>query len=242
VIAARAPAADVQARLSRGPVRRLEVLPLSLLLFSSPAPGAPPRDLPAGDGYDPRSAENEIALLVRRRELRLSSRDGVLAPVGPRGLRAALHALRRAYPDDTSLVVVPDSSATNADLVAAAALARFERGEPLFPQLALSTTGQLTPPDTDLAPLLKLLARATVTAGGAAETAPLRRCYHAAIRAKPDAAPPRGTLVLQVGARTRVVGGTLRHAAIRRCASKLTSDGPPRRVVAELGLAPETAP
>jgi len=234
----------VQATLSRGgPVRRLEAIPVSLLLFSSPAPGSPPRDLPAGDGYDRRAGENEIALLVRPGELRLSSRDGVMTPVRPAGLRAALHAMRRAYPDDTSLVIVPDSSATNADLVGAAAIARFDRGEPLFPHLALSTTGLLTPPDTDLAPLLELLARGTVSTDAAGpEASALLRCYHAALRAAPAAAPPRGTLLLQVGARTRVLGGTLRHAAIRRCATKLTSDGPPRKVVAEFSLAAEPAP
>ncbi len=229
-VARRAPPGDVQALLGGGPVRRLEVIPASLALFSATTAAAPSRDDPQAVGYDPRTAEHELALLVGRAGLRLSSVDGALAPVPLAELPAALRSLARAYPDDSSLLLAGEGETTYGALVAAAAQARAA-----FPGLAVVSSGRLPVAEGDLSPVLRLAAGALVRVEPehAGWRAQLRRCYLDAVRplARKGRPAPTGTLVLETRRRrVRVTGGSLRDEPIRRCAARapVDEDGPAR--------------
>jgi hypothetical protein len=234
-VADRAPSGDVQSAVAPGqPVRRLEVIPVSLVLLSSAAAGAPSRDGPRGLDYDVRTGEHELTLSVGRGHFSVASADGILPSVPKEGLTSWLDSLRRAYPDDTSLILVPGPTATYSDAVDAAGLA-LSRGSDRSPfaGLALAGPGRVPGNDADLRPLLQLFGAARVSTD---PTLPppwlsaLRRCYLETLRLSAkdsQAAAPEGTLVLLGDrGRTRVVGGTLRDRKLRLCTLEAASTPP----------------
>ena len=225
-VAARAPAGDVQfAVFGKRPVFRLHEIPVSLLLLSARATRPLARDRPRGMDYDPAAARNGLMVRLDRGRFTLASKHGVLPAVSFKQLLATLRTLRRAYPDDTSLVLAPGSGATYGELVAAAGLARRDAGQPLFPGLALASRGQAQPSEEDLAPLLRLLSSATVTVSPPLTRALpmlLRRCFLDTLRTlKKKQKAPRGTLVLREHkGKLRLAGGTLKHRALRGCVKR----------------------
>lgn len=238
-------AGDVQAAIfDKQPVLRLEGIPVFVGMFASSAVPNPARDQPRGMAYDPRTATSKLALILGRGGLRIRSRDGSLSPFRFEDLSARIKTLRKAYPFDRSLVLAPDPSALYSELVGVASRARTDG----LPGLALSTPGRLeTPPERDLAPVLRLLATASIA------FEPLlsrswpdlaRRCYLETLRGfvQGSKKPPEGTLKLRTGPRgTRLVGGTLRHVDLRRCmttalAKKATSKPATVSVSFKVGL------
>ena len=225
-VAKQAPASDVQyAVFGKRPVFRLHEIPVSLLLLSARASTPLARDRPRGMEYDPAAAKNSLMVRVDRGTFGVASKHGVLPPVRFKELLSTLRTLRRAYPDDTSLVLVPGAGATYDELVAVAGIARRDAGQPLFPGLALASRGHAQPSAEDLGPLLRLLSAATVSVTPPLTRALpllLRRCYLDTLRTlKKKEKVPHGLLVLKERkGKLRLAGGTLKHRALRGCITR----------------------
>ena len=222
-VALKAPPGDVQSAVfGKRPVFRLHEIPLSLRLLSARASRPLARDRPRGMDYDPDAARNSLALSMGRGTFTLYSKHGTLPPVRYKELLASMRELHKAYPDDSSLVLVPGSGATYEELVAVAGMARRDQGQPLFPGLALAPRGYAQASEGDLAPLLRLLSSASVTVKPPLTRAfplVLRRCYLDTLRAlKAKQKPPRGILKLRERkGKLLVSGGTMRHRGLRQC-------------------------
>jgi hypothetical protein len=222
-IALRAPDGDIQATIfgRARPVQRLETIPVSLALYSTPNPGGSGRDRPLGLTFDRAAAPNELALILGRAGITAVSRDGAL-PVRPRAELADLLAtLRRTCPDDTSLVLGVESSLTLDTLIQAIEIAR--RPASGYLGVAIAASGMVPRGDGDLAAVIRTLGALriqTIPAQPEAVTAALRGCYLEELRARTSAETPlAGELVLQLGARgLRATGGGLgRHQRLRAC-------------------------
>jgi hypothetical protein len=222
-VAERAPAGDVQRAVlgEKRPVMRLEGIPVYLGLLSATDPAGIARDLPRGLGYDPRTAQGGLTILIRRSRARAFSKDGALPEVGFKSLTGQLPALKRSYPEDRSIVLAPGTDADNSGLVTVASLARK-----VFPGLALTTVSRIAVPEEDLTPLIQLLAGARVRispqGGDPAWPHLLHTCYLSTLRSlsrgRGRRRPPKGTLALLRGAKgIRIAGGTLQHRGLRRC-------------------------
>ena len=223
-VALKAPAGDVQSAVfGDRPVDRLQEVPLSLLLLSARASTPLARDRPRGQEYNAAAAKNALGVRLSRGSYQVFSRHGVLPPVHHARLQQTLQALRKGYPDDTSLVLVPGAGASYQDLAEAAGMARRYDGQPLFPGLALSSPGRTAPSEGDLSPLLRILTAATVAVSPAHSRALpllLRRCYLDTLRAAwgKKKKYPQGKLVLaERKGKLRIAGGKLRHGVLRKC-------------------------
>lgn len=247
-VAARSPAGDVQAALfGQGPVFRLEVIPLSLLLFSTQAPLTPSREHPHGLGDDPRRAENQLAIRFSGVSLAISTRHGILPPCAASSLKSTLARLRKYYPDDEAIILVPGPGASYRDLIKLAERLRGWRQEGLTYGVALATAGHLPPPEADLNTSIKLWERARVTASPGISSdllVDLRECYRAALRLIPAGDPlPGGALTLrQSKAGYRRAGGSLKDNHLHACALSRVEAMPaprPPRVEISFSLATE---
>ncbi len=231
-VASSSPAGDVQATIFPGrAVFRLEVLPLSLLLFSTQAPLTPTREHPHGMGDDPRNAENELAIRFSGSALSISSRHGILSSISASSLRATLATLHRYYPEDASLILIPDPTATYRDLIQIVERLWRRRSADMSFGLALSTAGRLPPPEADLHALFKLWERARVVATpdpSPKTRAALLTCYRRSLGAiAPGETSPQGTLLLRQHRRGfRRAGGTLKDTLLRDCTVSLFAATP----------------
>jgi hypothetical protein len=97
--------------------------------------------------WDPRRAALRLHLHVSPKQWRLTSTQGDIKVIDtstkeslPQDkLRDELKSIRRAFPDEDGLVLVPDAGASHGALVAAALASRVEaNGQSLFAQLAIS--------------------------------------------------------------------------------------------------------
>ena len=225
-IAKKAPSSDVQSAVfGERPVFRLHEIPVSLRLLSARASRPLARDRPRGMDYDPDAARNGLTLVLGRGTFTLYSKHGALAPVRFKGLLASLRSLHSAYPDDSSLVLVPGAGATYEELVTVAGMIRRDKGQPLFPGVALAPRGHAQSAEGDLEPLLRLLSSASVTVTPPLTRAfplVLRRCFLDTLRGlKAKKKPPRGTLLLKERkGKLQVAGGTMRHRGLRSCVKR----------------------
>lgn len=252
-VARKAPGGDVQRRVfGDQPVLRLHGVPLSLALLAARTAPRLARDRPrALDHYDSASAPNSLSLRLGRGSARVSSVHGTLLPQRLDQLLPTLRELRQAYPEDTALMLVAGPGVTYTEVVAVAAMTRRDPkdGSLLFPGVALAPAALAPPPQTDLAPALRLLTRAQVTvtpALGRALLTKLRRCYRRALgqylTAGSEGAAPAGKVNLRArsgrgGARTYAVAPRgVRQRGLMRCTSLAVSsqtyaDPPPRAVI-----------
>ena len=210
------------------PVLRLHGVPISLIPLAAKRIPTVPRERPRGLDYDVRGAPNQLLLRVDRGRATLSSKDGVLPPVKLEQIRATLETASEAYPDDQGLLLLPGPGITLAELIFAAGAATRTAGDrPLFTGLALAPAGLPPGSDADLAPVLRALAPARVTATPAT-AAPLSRallrCYHQALRtavAKPGATHPAGELRFKRSrGKARAAGGDLKDRDLSRCVAR----------------------
>lgn len=233
-VADAAPRGDVQARLARGAVWRLEGLPLSIRLLSI-HPGEPSRDRPRQLLFDPRSVQARVALGFGPHGARVSSNDG-RSPRWPGlpelKLRRWLHRLRAVYPRESALLLAPARRATFAQLVRLISVARYDQRQPLFPSLALTTKSSIVPPPGDLGRFIEawLAARVRVAPAGAGDSTALLRCYRAALRAAQRRAEalPAGVLRLSAGRRwpSKMLGDPLLARCTAAALGKRTRRSP----------------
>lgn len=228
-VARRAPPGDAQATLfGSRPVLRLETVPVSLALYSSPGTGGRGRDQPLGITFDRDSAPNELALLLGRTEVTAISRDGALAPRPRAELGALLATLRRAYPEDRSLLLGLEASLSHGELLRA--LEATLRAPEGYAAVAIAASGMVPRGDGDLAPTLRTLEALRIAVEPAAVRGTLspglRRCYLASrreARAGDSLDRPTGELVLRASEKgVRTIGGSLRSARkLRGCVEAL---------------------
>lgn len=140
-------------------------------------------------GWDPRRAALRLHLVVSPQRWRLTSPAGDVATIDtstkenhPRQeLRKELQAIRRAFPDEDGLVLVPGAKSSHGAMVAAALAARLdESGTGLFSQLAISPTAPPIKSGKALRRRIQRRAAAQVVVIPAAlnqRTPVARRCY-----------------------------------------------------------------
>ena len=234
-VAANTTPGDVQREVfGDKPVLRLHGVPLSLIPLAAKRVPSVSRDRPHGLDYDPRGAPNQLLLRVNRGRATLSSKDGVLPPFKLEEIRATLEGARQAYPDDQGLLLLPGPGITLAELLFAASAASRTAGDrPLFTGLALAPAGLPPGSGADLAPVLRALVPARVTATPATDRAVSRallRCYHQALRAavaQPDTPLPTGELRFKRGkGKVRPSGGDLKDPDLRICAAAALASEP----------------
>jgi hypothetical protein len=218
-VARRAPPGDVQATLfGSRPVLRLEALPVSLALYSAVSAGGRGRDQPLGITFDRDSAPSELALILGRTEVTAVSRDGVLAPRPRAELDALLATLRRAYPEDRSLLLGLEASLSHGELLRVLEVTlRAPHG---FAAAAIAASGMVPRGEGDLGATLRTLEALRIAIEPAALRATLaprlRRCY---LDARLEARKAEGELVLRASEKgARTIGGSLRSARkLRGC-------------------------
>jgi hypothetical protein len=227
-------AGDVQAKVfGDKPVLRLEGIPVSLRELGATRSGVS-RSLPRALGYDPRTAQGHISLLVTRDGVHVSSRDGRMTQaVRVKDLSHRLLELRQLYPGDRSVLLAPGRVTTYEDLEAVATATRHHKGQPLMPGIALAKASQLASSEKDLAPVIRLLGRADVEMTPRVNRAwpdLAFRCYLDVLRdfvEKKNARPPEGTLQVRITRKGPRAGkGTLRNRKLSRCVERSLGKAP----------------
>jgi hypothetical protein len=227
------PRGDVQFTIfGQRPVLRLEGIPIDLALLSTAAPRGYSRDLPRGVGYDPRTAKSELAAVIDRSGVRISSKDGRLAPVKLPGVQAQLKSLKGVYANDRSLVLAPGRGALLAELVAVAAAARKANGQPLFPGVALATPSRINAPAQDLRPTLRLFSMVRVKLEPILDQSwpgRVRTCYQETLRGYVEGTkpPPEGRVIVFIpgGKQRSYVRGLRQQRKLHKCLLQIFDTG-----------------
>lgn len=234
--ALRVPAGDYWAgRITGDEVLRVAVLPLVPLDASGLPSATTPGETPGPEArFTAERAGLRLHLVVGPTEWRLVAPSGALptlaatpmldgvAAKDPRALlRTQLKAVRAAFPDEDSLIVVPQAGVPIATLALALVAIRAELGG----VLALAAAAPQPAPSSPMAGLaarVERRARAAITIvpeSLADRTAALRRCYQDAVDRNPGLA---GTLTVErkalgaVGEQAVVTDGP-RAPELRRC-------------------------
>ncbi len=135
-------------RLQGNQVTRTGEMHLSLALIEGFSGGTNTQEAKA-TAWDPRRAQLRLHLHVSPKKWRLTSAQGDIKVLDtsttdrlPQDLlRSELLTIRRAYPDEDGLVLVPDSGASHGALVAAGLASRIDaKGQALFSQLAIANS------------------------------------------------------------------------------------------------------
>jgi hypothetical protein len=149
----------------------------------------PPKAEAKATSWDPRRAALRLHLLVSPKQWRLLSPQGQIQTFStsttethPKdALRMQLALIRRAFPDEDGLVLVPDGDTSHGALVAAANAARVDAsGKALFSQLAIAAETPKVRPGKSLAQQIQRrgAAQVSVTPATLASRTPVAlRCY-----------------------------------------------------------------
>jgi hypothetical protein len=207
-------------------VTRLSALPLSLAPLGARS-GDDSRELLA-TGWDPHRAELGLTLVISPDSWRLLAPGGILAKIDTKAedaqpgqaLRRQLAPLRRAFPDEDGLILVPAEGATQAALVAAAEAARNDaQGRSLFASLAISDQAPTPRPGHALMRRIQLRSRARVRVNPEilASRLPIaQRCYLEALE-KPG--KHSGTIRMEMNAEGHIIFRP-RNSRLAMCAER----------------------
>jgi hypothetical protein len=191
----KAPTGDYwHGRAKNDAVSRLGVIPLALNTTTDV--GAVGGAAEARTWWDTSRSQLGLALVVGPTSWQLVSPTGALPEIPASakddpaaGLRAQLAMVRAAFPDEDGLVLVPDTTASYGQLVAAAVAAHLDaNGKVLFDMLAIADKRPGVSGKPTLAARVALRASATVTItpdalGGRAGA--VRQCYQDALDRDP---------------------------------------------------------
>lgn len=219
-------------RTQDGRVIRAGTLSFALGPMGSQTAKPTSRATPRAHGWDPARAALRLHLLISAKEWQLVAPSGSFPALAldpsradaKNALRAQLERLRRAFPDEDGLILVPDPAATVTSVAEAAEAARYSAaGDPLFSALALSDLRPSSGPKGDLAERVarRSVAQVAILPDVLFDKAPaVRLCYLDALDRVPKL---KGTLELvlsppQVGAprEPKVTSGPS-DLALRQC-------------------------
>lgn len=213
-------------RLQGDSVTRAGEMHWSLALIDG-SDAAPDGASAKATGWDPRRAALRLHLLVSPKSWRLTSPSGDLATIDTstkekhpqKALRAELAALRRAFPDEDGLVLVPDDKTSHGALVAAALAARRDAdGQPLFSRLAIAASAPKKRSGKALRRRIQKRAAAVVNVSPKSLEARIpvaRRCY---LELLDTGAAPKGEIRMERGADGKVK--LSKKGALAECAEK----------------------
>lgn len=197
---------------------------VSLSLATMPGGAARAARKPRGVTWDPSRATLSLHLIVTPARWTLLSPQGEIARIDAdkdpvADLRAHLDRIRRAFPDEDGLMLVPGVKSSAGALIAAASGATHRAsGAPLFSRLALAPTAPKIAGRT-LARRVKRRARAKVEVRPEelSTRAPIaRRCFQRLLEQSPRLA---GEVRIELdGEATKVVEGP-KNKKLRACAS-----------------------
>jgi hypothetical protein len=178
--------------------------------------------------WDPRRAALRLHLVVSPKSWRLTSAQGDLATIDTstvashpqEALRSELASIRRAFPDEDGLVLVPDDKPSHGALVAAALAARRDgKGQALFSRIATAASSPKKKSGKALRRRIQKRAAALVTVKpeALASRSPVaRRCYLQLL--DKSGAAPQGEIRMERGTDGKVKFS--KKGALAQCAEK----------------------